>query len=261
MQQPYFELAHLTRDDVAEIAAEAILVLPTAATEQHGPHLPLGTDSIIGEGVARAALSAAGTDSPLVLAPVLPYGSSHHHLIYSTLSLGTSTYLASVNDLLDTAFQSGFRRMFALNSHGGNADLVRLAARDTALARDAVIGSCSYWDVSMPALLQARAEATWPVPGHAGQLETSVMLALRPELVRLDRLGSKTHSLPIRAGVTLPGYQLHAQGDWARMDGVTDVPRAPSAELGNRFLGIVATSVAEALEEFDGLSLGQRQRT
>lgn len=255
MTEPYFELAHMTRDDVADMAPGAILVLPTAATEQHGPHLPLGTDSILGEGVARAALNNARTDSPLVLAPVLPYGSSHHHLIYSTLSLATSTYLAGVSDLLDTAIRSGFRRIYVLNSHGGNVDCVRLAARDTALAREAVIGTCSYWDVSLPSLQQAGAGGSWPLPGHAGHFETSLMLALRPDLVKLDRISSKPHTAPIRTSITRPGYQIHAHGDWARMDGVTDVPDEPSAELGREYLEIVAASVAEVLNEFDEVSL------
>jgi len=250
-----FELAHITRDEVAQYAPDSILVLPTAATEQHGPHLPLGTDAMLGEAVAREALRVAETASPLVLAPVMPFGSSHHHLIFSALSLSTDVYLASINDLLDTALQSGFRRIYVMNSHGGNVDCVRLAARDTALNNRSVIGTCSYWDVSMPELESNGYADDWPVPGHAGQFETSMMLAIRPELVRLDQLPADAHTAPRGAEVTQPGSVIHVHGDWARMDGFTDAPVEPTAELGREFLRIAGASVAKALEEFDTLSL------
>lgn len=255
MTQSIFELAHMTREDVAEHASQSILLLPTAATEQHGPHLPLGTDSMIGEAIAREAIRDARTASPLVLAPVLAYGSSHHHLIYSALSLSTAAYLAAVGDLLDTAVRSGFRRVFVLNSHGGNIDCVRLATRDTALAKDSVIGSCSYWEVGLSALEQAGYGAKWPVPGHAGQLETSLMLAIRPELVKLDRLQFSDHQGVRDIGMSRLGSNIQAHGHWSRIAGVTDLPDNPSAEFGQQLLTIFGGSVAAVLREFDDLSL------
>lgn len=259
MKQVHLELAHMTRDEVAEYAADSILVLPTAATEQHGPHLPLGTDAIIGEAVAREALRVADIDHQLILAPVMPYGSSHHHLIYNALSLSTATYLAGISDLLDTALTSGFRRVYVLNSHGGNVDCVRLAARDTALVQCAVVGSCSYWDVSLPAILKAGLDGKAPVPGHAGQFETSLMLAIRPDLVRMERLKAITQHTPVQAGLTTPGSIIQAHGDWGRMEGVTDIPNAPSSDLGRRLLEVIGTSVAAAIAEFDEVSMRSLQ--
>lgn len=255
MTAAYLELARMTRDEVSERAASAVLLVPTAATEQHGPHLPLGTDTMIGEAVAREALGRVAADTTFVLAPVMPYGSSHHHLIYSALSLATGSYLACISDLLTSAIASGFRRVYVLNAHGGNVECVRLAARDVALAHDAVIGSCSYWDVSRLAIAAAGIVPEGLVPGHAGQFETSLMLALAPELVRLDRAPTGAHRGPLGAEARSAGSVVQAHGDWARTRGFTDVPEAPSAELGRRLLGIVGEQVAAALTEFHRLSL------
>ncbi|HEX7040966.1 MAG TPA: creatininase family protein [Trueperaceae bacterium] len=254
MSHDHLELARLTRDEVAARAADAVLVVPTAAVEQHGPHLPLGTDALIGEAVAREALSRVEDADRFVLAPVLPYGSSHHHLAYAALSLGSGSFLAAVADLLRSAVSSGFRRVYVLNSHGGNVEGVRQAARDVALTREAVIGSCSYWDVSRAAIAEAGTVAAGLVPGHAGQFETSLMLAIAPELVRLDRLPRGDHAGPLAAGVSAEGSAIEAHGDWTRMDGFTDVPASPSAETGRALLRVIGERVADALAEFRRLS-------
>jgi len=78
-------LSELTRDEVREVALRATLILPTAATEQHGPHLPLATDSTIAEGIALGAAAIASCQVPVVVAPVVPFGNSHHHLVSRTL--------------------------------------------------------------------------------------------------------------------------------------------------------------------------------
>lgn len=248
----YLELAHMTREELKECAGDAVLVLPTAATEQHGPHLPMGTDAMIGEAVARAALGQL--DNNYVLAPVLPFGSSHHHLIYGALSLSTATYLAGISDLLASALDSGFRRVYVLNSHGGNVECVRLAARDTALNCPSVIGSCSYWDVSRPAIEAAGLGHTGPVPGHAGQFETSLMLHLAPGLVKLNRVASGDHRNPMEELVRTPGSSIQAHGDWQRTGGFTDAPQYPSPELGRALLELIGERVAQALTEFDALA-------
>ena len=250
----YLELAHLTRDQVATLAPRSVLVLPTAATEQHGPHLPLGTDSILGDAVAREALNIVGGDTTFVLAPVMWYGSSHHHLVYSALSLSTLTFLSSVTDVLESALDSGFRRIYVLNSHGGNAECVRLASRDVALAREAVIGTASYWDVSRTAVGASSLGFSAPLPGHAGQFETSLMLAVAPELVRLDRLPQGQYDATIDSVIKSWGSSIQVHGEWERIGGFTDVPVAPIAELGRELLGIIGESVAAALNEFVGIS-------
>ncbi len=145
-----------------------MLVLPLGATEQHGPHLPLGTDTTIAEALARG-LAAARSDA--VVAPVLAYGSSGEHRHFAgTLSLGQEALELAVLELARGA--DPFRGVLVVSWHGGNAEpLARAAERLAAEGRRVVV-----WQGRHPA-----------ADVHAGRTETSLMLALAPEQVRLDR--------------------------------------------------------------------------
>ncbi|MGN6484428.1 MAG: creatininase family protein, partial [Thermomicrobiales bacterium] len=113
----------LRRDEIrSRLADGALVVLPTAATEQHGPHLPTGHDSVTVEHIARAAADASLAE--VILAPVLCFGSSQHHLPFGgTLSLSTETYYHVARDLVESILASGARRVLLLNGHGGNQQL------------------------------------------------------------------------------------------------------------------------------------------
>lgn len=245
-------LGELTRDEVANLAPLALLVVPTAAVEQHGPHLPLATDMLIGEAVARAAIAQVGSDVPVVLAPLLPYGSSHHHLEYGALSLRNRTYLDVARDLLESAVASGFRTVFYLNSHGGNDECLKLAARETVLEHDVVIGACSYWDVARSMIEASDFPKALPMPGHAGQFETCLMLAIAPDLVKLGALTGGEHGRTVQDMVRLAGVAgvaVNAAGDWRAIDGFTDPPDRPTAELGHGLLLLIGRAVGRAMTE------------
>src|SRR5262245_33503799 len=127
-------LEEMTRESLNEIASRALVVLPVGATEQHGPHLPVGTDSFTVEYIAHAASSDAAGSIPVVVAPTLRFGSSHHHIPFGgTLSLSTETYYRVITELTESLILGGFKRLFILNGHGGNNELIQLAARDLAL--------------------------------------------------------------------------------------------------------------------------------
>ena len=116
--------------------------LPLGATEQHGPHLPSGTDTFAVESIARDAAALAAEQISVVVTPSLPFGSSAHHLIFgATLSLSTETYYKALCDLLESLVQDGFTRIFLINGHGGNHELAQLAARDMALKHPVRIGA------------------------------------------------------------------------------------------------------------------------
>jgi creatinine amidohydrolase len=120
-------LAEMTREQIRQAAPNAVAVLPTAAIEQHGPHMPILTDTLLCGTVAlRAAetrsLRPSGAANVLV-APVLPYGNSHHHRPFpGVLSLSSDTFMAAVTDILEGLVLSGFRKVIVLNGHGGNTD-------------------------------------------------------------------------------------------------------------------------------------------
>ncbi|MGH7919853.1 MAG: creatininase family protein [Candidatus Dormibacteraceae bacterium] len=123
-----------TRTALRTAVEDVLVVFPLGATEQHGPHLPVATDSLLVEMIAeQAALKLEGS-IPVLVAPTLAFGSSAHHLPFgATLSLPTTTYLTVLMELGKSAFTCWFRRVFFLNGHGGNAELAELAARDVAI--------------------------------------------------------------------------------------------------------------------------------
>ncbi|HEX5692471.1 MAG TPA: creatininase family protein, partial [Roseiflexaceae bacterium] len=144
-----------TREELRALAPTTLLVLPVGATEQHGPHLPVATDRLAVEHIARAAAQEAAAQIPVLVAPTLPFGSSHHHIPFGgTLSLGTETYYRVLVDLAESLIASGFRRIFILNGHGGNSELIQLAARDVALKHPAHLAAAPYWTIAWDALVE-----------------------------------------------------------------------------------------------------------
>jgi creatinine amidohydrolase len=248
--RPRLLLQEWTREDAARQANTTLLVLPVGATEQHGPHLPTGTDFLCAEHIARLAAARAAERIAVVVAPTLPFGSSHHHLPFgATLSLATETYYRVLIDLLDSAIGGGFQRVFVLNGHGGNHELVQLAARDVALKQRASVAAASWWTLAEDALVAAGAAQRGRVPGHAGALETALMLALQPDLVRAPRPhrdgGPGLDARPFSAG-----YRVEESGFWQSFDGFTDSPDRAEAEHGQVYLEAAISAAADAFVEF-----------
>ena len=244
-------LNEMTRDEIREIAPTATLVIPTAATEQHGPHLPVVTDCIIGGALAARSAEIAAAEIPIVVGPVVPFGNSHHHLIYTALSLRTETYVTVLKDLLDCALQSGFRRIFFFNSHGGNDECIRIAARDLVLKNEASVGACSYWTATAAVAAEAGVRDVGFFPGHAGGFETAMMMALAPELVRTGKLPRhENHPVQLsNAGIT-NGWLMVKSGEWQRIDGYSDTPVRATPEAGKRLFYAIAAGMARVLVTF-----------
>jgi creatinine amidohydrolase len=243
-------LQELSREDARARAPRSLLVLPVGALEQHGPHLPVGTDDFAVEHIARRAAALAGERIPVLVAPTLPFGSSHHHLPFGgTMSLGTETYYRVIHDLAESLIVSGFRRIFILNGHGGNHELIQLAARDLALKHPADLAAASYWTIAWEALVALGAHEAGRLPGHAGVFETSVVLALRRELVREPRPQRDGAFAADPRGFAAP-YRAELHGSWQQIEGFTDSPARASAEFGRRCLEVIATAVAGAFVEF-----------
>lgn len=242
--------AEMTRQELRAIAGETTVVLPLGATEQHGPHLPAGTDFLTVDRLAQAAADRAAPEIAITVAPALPFGSSDHHLIFgATLSLRTETYYRVLNDLLRSLITDGFHRIFLLNGHGGNHELAQLAARDVALELPVRIAAASYWTIAWDALIDQQAHLGCRLPGHAGVFETSMMLAQRPELVASER--------PHRDGVrdTDPRnfhspYRHEIHNFWKGIDGYSDSPDQASDEKGRRYWEAVVAAVARTFIEF-----------
>jgi creatinine amidohydrolase len=247
-----------TREELRALLPESVVVLPTGATEQHGPHLATGHDSFTVTDIATRAAEAAGESVPVVLAPTLVFGSSHHHLAFGgTLSLSTETYYRVVRELVESAIAGGARRIFLLNGHGGNQELVQLVARDVALDqpkdKPVAVGAASYWQIAATSLAEDPAIQGFPSPGHAGRFETATMLATTPDRVREPR-AERDHDPFVPAIV--PGARVEITNSWATFDGFTDFPHLATAELGQVILDHVIRDVADALATFSRAPLG-----
>ena len=251
---PVARWGELTREELRRRLPGTVVLLPTAATEQHGPHLATGHDTVIVEEIARRAAEVVGEVATIVLAPTLPFGSSDHHLPFGgTLSLRTGTYLLVLEDLLRSMIAAGARRVLVLNGHGGNHELNEVAVRDVARehagASGVVLAAGSWWTIAAEALAADAAFAGVRVPGHAGQLETAMMLALDPSRVRAER---PRREVDPSLGTSIPGVRVEGEVPWTRFDGFTDSPAAANAELGARALELAVEAVAEALLRLAG---------
>src|SRR5437588_6533385 len=239
-------LVEMTRSEANEAAPESLLVVPLGATEQHGPHLPVGTDSMLVEAVAERVVLALRDSVPVVLAPTLPVGTSTHHIPFGgTLSMTSLSLYGVLMDIGRSAASGGFRRMFYLNGHGGNSELAQVAARDLGLELPIAVGAGSWWAMAYDALIEAASPTIRTIPGHAGAFETAAMMAMAGHLVREQRpvrQGQPAESPPFRSD-----YRTEIHDSWQAVDGFTDNPADATAELGCRFLSVAVPKVAADL--------------
>lgn len=241
--------AHTFRDWLA--APGATVIIPTGATEQHGPHLPMGTDAILSTAMASAVAQSMGA----LVAPVFAYGyksqqkSGGGNHLAGTVSLDASALVSSTREVVRSYLWQGVRHVVLLNGHYENYQFlyegIDLALQDLGLGEDAPQCALllSYWDYVSQATLDAvygNSFPGWDVE-HGGVLETSLMLHLRPELVHLDRAVDhppadlpRFDRLPVVAGRT-------------PASGCLSAPTAASAAHGQLLLDQVVADIAADL--------------
>lgn len=160
-----------------------LVLLPCAATEQHGPHLPVATDALIGEGLLErvdAALRQAADGISVLILPVIRFGCSQEHQSFpGTLSLRRETFENVVKDVVASVYRHGAKRVMLVNSHGGNTSL-EAVVRDIRWETDAIVYLYNLWQS------KALHDPTMGIDWHAGKIETSLLLAMYPEFVVKD---------------------------------------------------------------------------
>jgi len=229
--------------------ASTLLVLPTAAIEQHGHHLPLATDTLINNLLLGHALEKLPAALSVYALPPVHYGKSNEHLGFAgTLSVSAATFMAVLRDLGGSLASAGFQKLVLYNTHGGNSALIDVMARDLraefGLRTFALhgTGGISFEGVSP----QERAYGF-----HAGEVETALLLASVPDLV--DRTA---YTVNYVADISRPELLLPENAPatfaWLTRDlapsGVMGDPRPATAENGSRWLEKAATRLAAALE-------------
>ncbi|MFK7691674.1 creatininase family protein [Paenibacillus sp. HJGM_3] len=240
---------HHTRDEIAEYAAAGCAaVIPLAATEQHGPHLPVYTDSLICEYVVTEAVRRVSEQNPLLMTPVFSVGCSDHHLQFNgTISFRSTTYLGMLTDIAESLVRCGFRKLIFVNGHGGNERIMIQVASDIAVKHPVWTASASYWTVSGQALQDAYARDVGMVPGHAGGFETALIMALRSDLLRSDKI-TDSHTLTPWFNSGIPGF-IGKHGMLTGYDGYTDAANLATEEKGRAYLNAIVTSLSDWLHQ------------
>src|SRR5271170_7120192 len=226
-----------------------LLVLPTAAIEQHGHHLPLATDTLINNLLLGKSLEKLPTDAPVYALPAVCYGKSNEHLGFpGTLSVSASTFMAVLRDLGASIAASGFKKLVLYNTHGGNSSLVDVMARD--LRAEFGLRVFSLFG-SAGAAFTGLGEQERTYGFHAGEVETSFLLSAIPELVYPTE-----YTVNYIADITKPELlrpeNSPANFAWLTRDiapsGVMGDPNPATAEKGARWVEEASVKVAAALE-------------
>lgn len=238
-------------------AEEKVAVLPLGAIEQHGPHLAVSTDTDIVSLVAMAAEERM--EDRIVLCPTVPFGSSHHHLAFGgTMSLAPALYTRVIVDLTSSLLQNGFRRIVLLNGHGGNITPVKQALALLSNSYDSYlqpnIALATYWELAGDVFAGA-APMESPALSHACEYETSLMLHLFPEKVRMEQ--ARRAERPPRNGYigweddeAYRGVTMFKQTAFISGNGSSGEPQLATAEKGRHLYEHAVQSLVEFLASF-----------
>jgi creatinine amidohydrolase len=178
--------ADLRWPEFATLPANTVAVLPIAAIEQHGPHLPVGVDTFINQGVVARTLEVLPAECPVLVLPTQCVGLSVEHLRFpGTLTTTPETLLTLVTDIGASVARAGVKRLVLVNSHGGNVSVLDIAARRLRILHDLFVVNAMWARMGKPESQRDPVEGTYGI--HAGRDETAVLLALRPDLVRMDK--------------------------------------------------------------------------
>jgi creatinine amidohydrolase len=243
------EWRRLRADQVrAQAQQDAVVILPIAALEQHGPHLPVEVDTLLGETVAlRTARKAVAAGTPTLVLPALWTGLSEHHMSFGgTISLDFPAFSALVEGVVRSVLRHGFRRIVLLNAHGGNENALRTITDELTPKLNVPIVQFTYWyaaAVPIAKILDVQGGLQ-----HACEAETSMMLAARPELVATDRIAlAKSNSTPSVSDVAGGGVYTWRTIGSRSGSGVIGHPEAASAEKGERLFEAIAEALAKKL--------------
>lgn len=244
----------LTSVDLSKLdPAQWLAIWPIASLEQHGPHLPLGTDAIVLEAIVQGIEERLEPSFPALLLPIMPLGKSPEHLSFpGTVSLRASTLLAIAEDVVSSLTAHGFRRLVFLNGHGGNTALLRAISADLCLGFGSRIYHIDWWaDSFFDEIIAKLFPELAGTEVHAASVETSLLLHLRPDLVKpLPSTAKENHRANldrVRIWFTSP-----AAWSWLTRDfgdtGIIGDPSLASAEAGEQILSFAIDRVCRLLE-------------
>ena len=255
-----------TRDFAQLDPARTIAVLPVAATEQHGPHLPLSVDTVLADGIVAASLPHLAPELSVLFLPTQAVGLSPEHARFpGTLTLRAETVLRLWTEIGESVAAAGVRKLLLFNSHGGQVSVMDLVARDLRARLNLLVYSCNWFNLplhdaqgqDLNALFSAE-EHRFGI--HGGEIETSMMLALAPARVQMDRARHFASTAQLRAQqFPILGNGRSAKLGWQTQDyhpaGAIGNAAAATAAKGEALVQAAGRALAQLLAELDQLPL------
>src|ERR1700761_9442318 len=242
------EWARLTGPEIRAVAGrpDALAVLPIGSLEQHGPHLPVITDTASASAAAVRAARMVAAQIPVLVLPGLWTGMSEHHLPFGgTISLNFNELQGVLRGVVRSLRAIGFARLLIVNGHGGNVEPLAVAARELAHEFGLPVIACTPWYLTR-ARISEIAE-TKETPAHACEGETSIMMAITPDLVRVDKFDEAVRQRPDPVP-SFDGFsRFWSFSERAPVTGVRGDPRPATAEKGERFLDMHAEALAAGM--------------
>jgi creatinine amidohydrolase len=244
----------MTSADFARVDPERwVAVLPVGAVEQHGPHLPLMVDAAVNRGILDRALARAPAGLPVTALPLMWVGRSEEHVDFpGTLSFTAETLRRQWYELGTCVARAGVRKLLILNSHGGQIQVTQIVARQLRIDHGMFVAAVSWPQLGLPEGLIDADERRHGI--HAGEVETSLMLALHPEHVRMDAAADFTpltkhaeRDFPILMGLGAAGFGWQAQD--LHPAGAAGDAAAADAATGEAVLDHVAGRLVALVEE------------
>lgn len=239
-----------------------VAVLPVAATEQHGPHLPLSVDQTLVDGVIAASFKFLPNDLPVLFLPTQAIGKSNEHIRFpGTLTLSAETAIRVWMEIGACVARAGIRKLVLFNSHGGQVSLMDIVARDLRTEHDLLVFSSSWYNLPLGDKVLGQFSPEEHRYGiHAGDIETSMMLALEPELVDMKQARNfRTQSQERRLSYPILGNGSSAKMGWQMQDynamGAAGNAKAATLNKGKALVASAGEQLANLLAEVSRLPL------
>lgn len=251
--------SELRSPELAEaVARNAVVLVPIGATEQHGPHLPVGVDSLIGSAIARQVCERVREKMVAIYLPVVWTGYSPQHVGFAgTITLEAETFLRLISDLCRSIWSLGFRRILLLNTHGKNRHLLSTAAGELNYRYGISVVQVTYWNLVAEYLREWRASKLGGI-NHAGEMETSLMLHLYADLVHMEDAKEEiptptspylTYDLALLGGITVERKVAELSGS-----GIVGDPTVATGARGGELFEHIVSEISRFLLEFDAWS-------
>ncbi|WP_369803550.1 creatininase family protein [Cohnella sp. OV330] len=254
-----YDRRFLPRLTTGEIAAmpkdDALIVLPVGAVEQHGPHMPVFTDTLIGEALMAEAFEHLPADAPIWLLPSVGYGKSTEHAEHpGTITLSARTLMAVLEDIAASLARSGFKKLLLFNTHGGNADLLGMMAREIRIATGMAVYRLDPGAVGYSESFTDDEEKASGI--HAGDVETSLVMAVCPDWVHPERAVREMPNFP-----RSPSFSFRAKSfAWTMKDisasGIAGDATKANPARGRAMLDRAGPLLAGALLEIAAFDMG-----